>query len=471
MKVMLVNPPFDEALAVGGTKSMKYVLNTIAPLGLAYLAAAARDAGHDVSLIDCSLGMNLKELCARAAELRPDVIGVTCTTPSWLAARDAAQALREAAPDARLVIGGAHVTAAPIETMQRGVFDVGVIGEGEETFLELLAAWDSDRNADLSNIAGIALPGEGEPFLTPRRDMIEDLDAIPFPARDLLPPLSDYHPTPASYQRLPLGVLMTSRGCPARCTFCDRAIFGSSFRARSVDNVMGEVEELIEKHGAREIRFFDDTFTLRQKRAFEICERMARLPRRVPWTCLTRVTSVTPELLKAMREAGCWQVLYGLESGNDCILKALKKGTTVEQNRQAVRWAQEAGLGVRGDFIVGTPTETEETFENTVRFALEMNLDYAHFNKFVPFPGTELYEELVAQGYEFDFERACSILDHSALLYVPPAFTPERYREVLDDAFRRFYLRPSYMLRRLTQIRTWDMAVGQFKGFLALVGV
>ncbi len=471
MKVMLINPPFDEALAVGGTKSMKYVLNTIAPLGLAYLAAVARDEGHEVDLVDCSLGITLAELCSRAAEFGPQVIGLTYTTPSWLAARDAAKALREAAPNAKFVIGGAHVTAAPKETLSHAAFDAGVIGEGEATFIELLAAWNSDPNADLSGIAGLALLGDGEPFLTPPREMIEDLDSLPYPARDLLPALSDYHPTPASYQRLPLGVLMTSRGCPARCTFCDRAIFGCSFRAHSVDNVMGEVQELIEKHGAREIRFFDDTFTLQRKRAFEICERMAALPKRVPWTCLTRVTSVNPELLSAMREAGCWQVLYGLESGNDSILQALKKGTTVERNRQAVHWAQEAGLGVRGDFIVGTPTETEETFENTVRFALEMKLDYAHFNKFTPFPGTELYDELVAQGYEFDFDQACSILDHAAMLYVPPAFTPERYREVLDTAFRRFYLRPSYMLRRLTQIRTWDMAAGQFRGFLALAGI
>lgn len=471
MRVLLANPPFDEAESVGGTRSMKYVLNTIAPLGLAYLAAVAEQAGHDVHIVDCALGLTLDQLCRRAAALDPQVVGLTCTTPSWAGARDAAKALRRATPRAKLVIGGAHVTALPLATLAGGVFDAGVVGEGEATFAELLEAWASAPDADLAGIAGLVLPGDGQPRLTTPRALIQDVDSIPYPARHLLPRLSAYRPTPASYRRLPLGVVMSSRGCPARCTFCDRAIFGSTYRARSVDNVMGEVEELVRRCGAREIRFFDDTLTLDRRRAFQLCERMAGLPWRLPWTCLTRVNSVTPELLRSMRRAGCWQVLYGLESGDERVLKSLKKGTTVEQNVRAVRWAQDAGLEVRGDFIVGTPAETEESLWRTVQFAVDMKLDYAHFNKFVPLPGTELYHSLVAQGYEFDFEHGCSIIDHSALLYVPESMTREQYRRMLDDAFRTFYLRPSYMLRRLSHIRTPDMIQGQFYGLLALLGV
>ena len=468
---MLANPPFDEAASVGGTSSMKYVLNTIAPLGLAYLAAVAEREGHEVRIVDCSLGMTLPQLCARVEAFGPQVVGLTCTTPSWVSARSAARATRQVAPEAKLVIGGAHVTAAPIETMASNDFDVGVVGEGEVTFVELLHAWESNLAAGLDGIAGLVLPGKDGPRLTPGRALIADVDSIPYPARGLLPRLSAYRPTPASYRRLPLGVLMTSRGCPAKCTFCDRAVFGETYRGRSAGNVMGEVEELVQRYGAREIRFFDDTFTLNRKRAFNICEAMAKLPWRLPWTCLTRVNAVTPRLLKAMKRAGCWQVLYGLESGDDRVLKALKKGSTVEMNIRAVRWAQEAGLGVRGDLIVGTPAETVESFNRTVQFALDMRLDYAHFNKFVPLPGTELYRQLRAQGHEFDFEQGCSIIDHSALLYVPESMTPEQYRSMLDSAFRRFYLRPSYMVKRALQIRTPYMAAGQFRGLLALAGV
>ena len=468
---MLVNPPFDEAASVGGTSSMKHVLNTIAPLGLAYLAAVAERDGHDVRIADCSLGATLSQLCARIRAFAPGIVGITCTTPSWVSARATARAVRQLLPEAKLVIGGPHVTATPTQSMDGDEFDVGVIGEGEQTFIELLHAWQHDPDADLSGIAGLALPAQGGTRLTPRRQLIADLDTIPYPARRLLPRLSAYRPTPASYRRLPLGVLMTSRGCPARCTFCDRAVFGETYRGRSVDNVMGEVEELVRRDGAREIRFFDDTFTLNRQRAFALCEALAKLPWRLPWTCLTRVNAVTPELLKTMKRSGCWQVLFGLESGDDRVLKELKKGTSVEMNTRAVRWAQEAGLGVRGDFIVGTPAETVESFTRTVQFALDMGLDYAHFNKFVPLPGTELYQQLRGQGYEFDFEHGCSILDHSALLYVPESMSRDQYRSMLDRAFRQFYLRPSYMLKRLFQIRSPYMAMGQFHGLLALAGV
>ena len=190
MRVLLANPPFDEAESVGGTRSMKYVLNTIAPLGLAYLAAVAEQAGHDVHIVDCALGLTLDQLCRRAAALDPQVVGLTCTTPSWAGARDAAKALRRATPRAKLVIGGAHVTALPLATLAGGVFDAGVVGEGEATFAELLEAWASAPDADLAGIAGLVLPGDGQPRLTTPRALIQDVDSIPYPARHLLPRLS-----------------------------------------------------------------------------------------------------------------------------------------------------------------------------------------------------------------------------------------------------------------------------------------
>ena len=172
-----------------------------------------------------------------------------------------------------------------------------------------------------------------------------------------------------------------------------------------------------------------------------------------------------------MKAAGCWQVLYGLESGDDRMLKLLGKGNTVEANRNAVRWAKEAGLEIRGDFIVGTPGETMESLEKTLRFTLESGLDYAHFNKFTPFPGTELYRRLVAEGYSFDFSRGCSILDHGALLFVPKSLDRTEYRTWLDRAFKKFYLRPSHVLKRLLAIRTWTQFRGQARGAFAIAGL
>ena len=219
-----------------------------------------------------------------------------------------------------------------------------MIGEGEETLSELVKLLSSklpslranEVSEAISGIKGIIFREGGNLIITPKRESIMNLDSIPFPARHLLPPLSRYRPTPASYRRLPLGVLITSRGCPQQCAFCDRAVFGNGYRKRSPENVLGEVEELVYKYGAREIRFFDDCFTLDKERTVKICQGLRKIKPKIPWTCLTTVGSVSRELLKEMSSSGCWQVLYGLESGSDRMLKLLKKGASLEQNIQAV---------------------------------------------------------------------------------------------------------------------------------------
>jgi radical SAM superfamily enzyme YgiQ (UPF0313 family) len=346
------------------------------------------------------------------------------------------------------------------------LFDILVLGEGENTFAEILshiAGCGPDR---LDAIQGIAFGVDGELHVTPRRPLIDELDRIPFPARHRLPPLSAYSPTPASYRRLPLAHIMTSRGCPAKCTFCDRAVFGNTYRARSAENVLMEVEEVLRVHGAREVRFFDDTFTLNRERLNRICEGMKTF--RVPWTCLTRAANVDLDLLRRMRDAGCWQVLYGLESGDDHILDTLRKNVTVKQNRDAVLWARKAGLRVRADFLVGSPSETPETLEETLAFAKSLPIDFAHFNKFVPFPGTELHAHLIGQGYRFDWTSSSSTLDHDALVYCPPAMSEEAYRAFLDRAYREFYFRPGYLLRRMLAMRTVTEFWGNFKGLFAI---
>jgi anaerobic magnesium-protoporphyrin IX monomethyl ester cyclase len=469
MRIALVSPPYMAEALVGKTASMKVVLNIIPPLGLAYLAAVLEDNGYEVRIFDCSIGISLSQLMGHLKEYQPDVVGITSTTPAFHDARRTAESVRQTLPEAAIVLGGAHVSAVPQNALSYDCFDVGVIAEGELTMLELVRHIEGDGLSDLTGIAGLVFRRDGEIFLTEPRGYIRDLDTIPFPARHLLPPLSAYSPTPASYRKLPLAVLMTSRGCPYQCTFCDRKVFGNLTRGHSPDRVVAEVEEVLNRYGAREIRFFDDTFTYNKKRIMEMCEKILQKGLRFPWTCLTRVSAVTKELLKKMKEAGCWQVLYGLESGDPHVLASLKKGNTVEQNEQAVRWAQEVGLGVRADFIVGTPAETMESLERTLEFAKRLKLDYAHFNKFVPFAGTELYEELVEQGYEFDISDLPTILDHQATPYVPPSMTAEEFHEFLDRANREFYLRPSHILRRLLRTRTWHELTGQIKGAFAII--
>ncbi len=471
LKILLINPPFEADEAVGESRSVKFVLNITPPLGLAYLASSLEQAGHRAKIVDLTSRYRYPPLDRLLAEFKPDLIGMTATTPSFPGTCRLAEKIRAISPGVPLLVGGAHVTCSPESAMATGFFDAGIIGEGEETLLEIAERFGGGKFERLEDVKGVIFRRDGRWFRTPRRPFTADLDSLPPPAYHLLPPLSHYHPTPASYRKLPVGILMTSRGCPFRCTFCDRAIFGNRVRFHGPKRVIAEFDSLVNEHGAKEIRFFDDTFTLDRERTLAVCAELERRGGKIPWTCLTAVSAVNPEVLTAMKRAGCWQVLFGLESGDDRMLKILGKGNTVEANRRGVAWARAAGLEVRADFIVGTPGETMESLENTLRFTLENELDYAHFNKFTPFPGTELYSRLTDEGYRFDFSGHCSILDHGALLYVPPTLDPDEYRAWLDRAFKRFYLRPGYILRRLKAVRTWTQFKGQARGSLSILGL
>ena len=467
MKILLIDVPFEIEKIGGKGGNFAGVLNAIPALGLAYLASIAEREGHEVRILDCANVFGRDAIEKEGRSFKPNVVGMTATTPTFGNVLHAAEMLRKVVPDAAFVVGGPHPTALPDDAAASRTFDFLVIREGENTFSELLAHLEGKGTREVENIPGLAFWRNGHLFFTEPRPLIQDLDSIPFPARHLLPPLKAYSPTPASCRKLPLAHIMTSRGCPSKCNFCDRSIFGETYRARSADNVLEEVEEVVGRFGAKEIRFFDDTFTLKKKRLEKICNGMKRVFPRIPWTCLTKVNAVNPNILKMLHDSGCWQVLYGLESGDDRVLKTLGKNNTVEQNRRAVLWAREAGLRVRADFLVGTSVETIETLQNTLSFAKELPLDFAHFNKFVPFPGTTFYRQLVQEGYEFDFSQS-STLNHDALVYTPPGINKKVYRQFLDHAYKEFYMRPKYIFRRLLAMRTLTEFWVNFKGMFSI---
>jgi len=471
MKILLINPPYSFVDIGGVKKNFRYVLNIIPSLGLAYLAAVAEKNKHIVKIIDCTFGMSDAEVVKIARDFKPHLIGVTATTPAFKNAVSITSLLRNVLPGAIFVTGGAHPTACPMESINSNVFDFAILGEGEKTFLELISCIESKKLDFVGEIEGIAFKKNGKVIITRRRFQIDNLDTIPHPARHLLPSLGSYSPTPASYRRLPLAVIITSRGCPNRCTFCDRSVFGEKFRKRSISNIMAEVEDVVSKHKAKEIRFFDDTFTLDPTHVEGICREMKKNFPSIGWTCLTSVNAVNLSMLKMMKNAGCWQVLFGLESGDDYILRHLGKGNTVKSNRQAVFWAREAGLRIRADFLIGSPWETEESLMRTVEFAKSLPLDFAHFNKFIPYPGTAIYKNLIKSGYSFDFSKGGFINNQTEAVYVPPGFSKTEYIKLLNQAYRKFYLRPGYLLRKLCSIKTFPELLGHFKGGISILNL
>ena len=471
MRILLLDPPYGLEEIGGVKQSFRQVINKIPSLGLAYLAAVAKENNHDVTIVDCTLEFEEKKLLKLAAEFNPQVVGITATTPTFKNAVSIGALLRRELPQAIYICGGAHPTVCPEEVLDSEIFDFVVLGEGEETFLELISYLTEKQEGNPDDICGIAFKRNGESIITSLRPSVNDLNSIPFPDRNLLPPLTAYHPTPASYRRLPVAVIMTSRGCPSQCVFCDQSVFGRKLRKRSPENVMTEVEDVIINHGAKEIRFFDDTFTFDPTHVQGICRGMKKLHPSVPWTCLTRVTAINLDMLKMMHDAGCWQILYGLESGDDRILQNLGKGNTVQQNREAVSWAKKVGLSIRADFLVGSPWETKDSFRKTVEFAKSLPLDFAHFNKFVPYPGTTIHNDLVSQGYIFKFDGGSYINNHSDFVFVPEAFTKDEYAWWLDRAYKEFYLRPGYIMRKVSSVRTFTEFTGHLKGLNAIMSL
>jgi len=465
LKVSLVNPPYSLDDYFGNLAESGSVQQ---PLGLAYISSYLKAHGHSVQLLDASgLRYGFDRIVAELKAFSPDIVGISATTPGYLrAARLASQVKSELRLP--VVLGGSHVTSLPFETMADESFDYAVMGEGEVTSLELVETLEA--GGSLSEVRGLAYREGGSIRVTGRREYIADLDSIPFPDRESLPPLSSYHPSPSSYRRLPLGTMVTSRGCPHHCIFCDRAVFGNLYRARSARSVVDEMEVLVQRHGAREVRFWDDTFNLLPKRVFEICREIQERRLDIEWSCVARVSNMTDDLLNAMRKAGCWQVDYGIETGNPSILKGINKGITLELVRRAVFLSRKNGIRVRGFFMLGLPGETEETMRQTIDFAKDLPLDVAVFHITTPLPGTELFEKARASGEMAPGATWDKYLMFGAddFPYVPAGLTRELLKEYQSRAYKEFYLRPVYMMGQVKRLRTREDLTRYAKAFFTV---
>lgn len=454
-KVVLISPPLSVVRQAGSLKDLANVLPT---MGIGYIAAVLEREGIGVNIFDyIGEPKTLDGILKDVTGARPDLIGITATILTINTVHELAREIRSALPEVPLVIGGAQLCSAPEKTMADGPYDIGVIGEGEDTMLELVNAIMAGSR-DLGAIKGLVFRDGGRLRFNAPRPYIEDLDKLPFPARHLYPGLDKYRPVPASYIKKPVGLMISSRGCPYQCIFCDRQVFGNKFRAHSPRYVVDEMENVIKVHGAREIRFMDDTFTLDIKRVDAICDEIFRRKIRVPWTCLTRVNTVNLDILKKMKRAGCWQVIYGIEAGDQRMLDIIRKGVTVEQNETGIRLAKKAGLNVRATFVFGLPGETLETIRKTVDFAKRMDLDVVNFFTVILFPGNELYSMARKEGkiLHENYDEYTSLIDaeETHLHYVPEGLTENDLKNAIVDAYRSYYFRPGYILKQLFSIRS-----------------
>lgn len=434
------------------------------PLQLAYLAGALRDLVDEVIILDANLeGYTSDETARRVLEAKADLVGVSVLTPAHDWAIALGKALREARDEAeragassgemRLLAGGAQASAMPKAFLDGG-YDAVAAGEGEEILRELV------EGRALGEVAGLSLFDEaGEIRFTGKRAFLDPND-LPLPARDLLLHGGCNRPYfSTGNRRFPWSPILTSRGCPYACSYCNKSSLGHRFRGRSPDSVLAEMEELVETYGIRELNVYDDCFNYDLDRAGEILEAMAERG----WDLDLRFSNgLRPDrfdetFARRLVAAGTSYVAFGIESGNQAILDRIPKKATLEQMRESVNLARKAGLEVAGFFMLGLLGDTKETMAETIDFACSLDLDVALFNIATPYPGTVMYETVLREGKLLlggwsDYHHTSG----KASFTMPGMASPAEIEAAYRRASRAFYLRPSYAWRRLRRIRSWE---------------
>jgi anaerobic magnesium-protoporphyrin IX monomethyl ester cyclase len=428
----LLNPPYPS-----GAPEAIFI-----PLGISSLAAFLESKGYTVDVIDCQvLDLTQKDLEDEFRRLQPDVVGVSAATLTYEPALEIVKAAKQACPESLTILGGPHVTVMDEQTVSESPeTDVVVRGEGELTLLELMQLASKSNMKNLKDMAGITFRKNGKIIRTPDRPFIQDIDSLPYPTLKHFQ-LSKYRILGRTY--LPI---ITSRGCPFQCAFClSSQMCGTGFRAKSPPKVLDELEWLRDTYGADAFTFYDDTFTFDIDRALGICREMKRRKFITPWDCRTRVDRVTKEVLETLSKTNCQLIHFGVESGSQKMLKVMKKGTTVEQNARAIKWAKEAGILVAISVIVGYPGETVDMVKQTIDFIRRTEPDYVYMCEAVPYPGTELYNQVKELGWGLTSEWS-KYHEHTQIFKNPllPLETIEKMKKAFFDEF----FSPSYYLHK-----------------------
>lgn len=437
------------------------------PLGLGYLAAVLRENDHETAIYDAAV--EDEPFGQFLDRTRFDVVGVTATTPLINEAWEMAEAAKRRGK--YTILGGAHLTIMPMESVEEKPFvDFVAVGEAEDTLLELADDLEGTGGRNLGDIDGLIWRRDGIPVMNSPRILDNNLDRFPYPAHDLfkidrytnLQPLTDgLDPNARSF------TIMTSRGCPYKCNFCSKPVTGDTWRARSVEDVIGEWRWLVEELHATEIGVTDDIWNLQLDRAKELCRRLIEEGlNTVPWVTVhgMKVNHTDLELFQLMKAAGCRRVGFGVESGDDYILKkVIKKSQTVDMVREAFKNAKAAGLQTMGFFIFGNPHETAETMDKTIELALELDPDLANFMIAAPFPGTRMYETIERHGNIFSHDWKDFAIHEQKARFEMGELTADLVEAKWHEAYRRFYLRPNRLAQRLFRKDTWRNAPARLK--------
>lgn len=453
MRVLLLNPPTHhgvkfvrEGRCEQRASSFQYLM---VPISLPSTAAVLRDAGHAVTVVDCVAdGLDTQGMLDILAQLTPELAILDVSTPTIHYDATVIASMKEAMPTCHLTAIGTHVTALPGETLANSQLDSVIRGEPELTARSLAHALEN--GTDLTEVEGLSFKHLGTTTNNPDRPFIEALDSLPFPARDLLH--NEKYTMPVSNR--PYTLLVASRGCSGQCIFCTAHLYyGRTLRIRSAANICDELEEIVGRFGIRDVTMWSDTFTMNRAFVVGVCEEIKKRGIGVNWMANSRVDRVDLALLKLMKSSGCSMISYGIESAVPSILKGCKKGTSPEQIRNAIAWSHRAGLETIAHVIMGLPGETQETLRETTRFIKKAGPDYVQYYGAIPFPGTEFYHLAKDNGWLTTDDWSCFEINQTIVSY--GHLSAAHIDTARKDAFRAFYFRPRYMVKRLAGLKNW----------------
>jgi len=446
----------------------------IPPIGLLSIASFIKQKGYEVDILDTGIeNMDETALEKFLKEKKYDVVGIPCFTNTARYTFSTAALARKALPGALIVLGGVHATVLPEKTLKEcPEADIAVIAEGEITFAELLD-WRSKKTNELRDIEGI-IYRDGAIFkkTAPRRP-IQDMDALPMPAYDLLK-MEKYIPHPTQYKRLPSFPLLTTRGCPFLCTFCSASkVHGNRLRLRGLDNVFREIDYLIEHYGAKGLYIQDSSFTNSRRYVRDFCQRLLDGKYDISWMCNARVDQIDEDTVRLMKKAGCWQVTFGIESANESSLRLIKKHQDVKEILKAIGIVKKTRLHIMACYILGLPNETARDVENTINFAKRLATHTALFFLPVPYPGTELLEQCRADGglrEDVSWDDYNST-DFSNPVYVNPLLGKGRMQNYYNSALIKYYTTPRVVLTNIMNIKSAEDIRRYWRAFNALLGL
>ncbi len=456
-KTLLVNPPFSVSERYGN--DMKKFGGVSEPLGLAYLASNLEKNGFSVQIIDAPAEeLTNRDIVENCIGEDVNLIGVTFLTPMFSSIKELTEQIKKFHPGVTIIAGGPHPSALPERTLEEiSSIDVICIGEGERTIVEV-SEYLSGKGK-IEDIKGIAYrDGDCDEIrLNSPRPMENSLDSLPTPARHLLP-MKEYKLTATRTKGSGFcPTIILARGCPFNCQFCSHP-FGRTFRHHSVDRIVREVTELINNYEITQVNFEADTLTINKAFVLELCNAIIDRKLNIAWTCESRMDTIDEEMLLIMKQAGCWQISYGVESGSQRLLDSIVKGVTKEKIIETFRITKKVGISIRGFFMLGLPTETKEESLKTIHFARKLNPLWAQFTVTIPYPGTPMFEQLRNEGriqhYNWTDYNTWGGWADKKLPYVSEGRTEEEIKELQKKAMRMFYMRPVALFKHIKSIST-----------------